>query len=97
MGALKVYDVVVDGIRTSMKLTEAEAQRRGLTGPTATAASTKKRTARNKAVPSPEPAAPERPAGNASTETWAVYAKAVGVDVPDDASRADIIAAVDAD
>jgi hypothetical protein len=32
----------------------------------------------------------EVPAGNASTEHWAAYAAAVGVDVPEDAKRDDI-------
>lgn len=40
-GPLKRYDVVIDGNRTTVKLTEDEAERRGLT---------KKRTAQNKAV-----------------------------------------------
>lgn len=40
-GPLKRYDVVIDGNRTTVKLTEEEAERRGLT---------KKRTAQNKAV-----------------------------------------------
>jgi len=41
-------------------------------------------------------AAVERPAGNASTEEWANHAAALGVEVEAHATRADIIAAVDA-
>lgn len=42
-------------------------------------------------------AVPERPKGNASREAWAEYARAQGFDVAEDATRDDIIAAVDAD
>lgn len=87
-GPVKAYDVVVDGNRTRLKLTEDEAKRRGLTD---TTTQTKKRSAPNKALP-----APERPAGNASTADWQAYAKAVGVEVPDDAGRNDIRDIVDA-
>lgn len=39
---------------------------------------------------------PEKPAGNASTEDWATFAKAVGVEVDDDATRKQIVEAVEA-
>lgn len=42
------------------------------------------------------PAPVEAPAGNASTEKWAEYARTLGIDVAEDASRDSIKAAVDA-
>jgi hypothetical protein len=38
---------------------------------------------------------PERPAGNASRETWATYAASRGVTVTEDMKRDDIVSAVD--
>lgn len=40
--------------------------------------------------------APEAPAGNASTEKWADYARSLGVEIAGDASRDEIKAAIDA-
>lgn len=44
---------------------------------------------------SDEPGLLERPAGNASRDTWAAYAAQERVEVEDDMKRDDIIAAVD--
>lgn len=51
-GPLKSYEVKVGDNLTTMKLTEAEARRLGVS-------ETKKRTAANKAMPAPQPRAPE--------------------------------------
>lgn len=45
--------------------------------------------------PSEAPVPLERPQGNASKKTWAAYASQEGVDLEDDMTRDDIIAAVD--
>lgn len=45
--------------------------------------------------PEPELAAAGRPARNASREVWAAFAGVRGIDVPDGATRDQIIAAVD--
>lgn len=39
---------------------------------------------------------PDRPAANGPKATWVAYAESLGLDVPDAATRADIIALVDA-
>lgn len=44
----------------------------------------------------PPAPAPERPDGRASVATWREHAEALGVAVPEDAPKADIVAAVDA-
>lgn len=57
MGKLKTYDAVVNGHPTRIKLTEQEAEARGLTEATkapAKKAPVKKRTAANKAADGPE-------------------------------------------
>jgi len=43
-----------------------------------------------------QPAAVERPPGNATTDAWSDYAGHVGVDIDDDATRDEIRDAVDA-
>jgi hypothetical protein len=42
------------------------------------------------------PEEPPRGGAGATTDAWAAYARTLGIDVPDDASRDDIIALVDA-
>lgn len=61
-GNLKTYDVIYNGVRTQMKLTEEDAERLG-----ATEVSSKKRTAANKArtAESAETATAEEPAATA--------------------------------
>lgn len=50
MGKLKSYDVVINGIRTSIKLTEQQAKARGLISDTKASAADKKRGAANKST-----------------------------------------------
>ena len=90
MPKLARYHAGVGGNKTMLQLNEADAKRLR-----ATPVKTKKRSAANKSVKAPT-GAPERPAGNASTEDWHAYAKAVGVDVDPAAGRDDVVAAVDA-
>lgn len=48
-------------------------------------------------APDPAPVAPVgEPRGNASTETWAEYARGLGVEFPEDATRKEIQEAIDA-